>query len=285
MVRAEAVISLPGVPGNDQACLCYARGQHVTAAATVRAVRPGGLGNRRCRYLCQRRQMIVLLWEFIVLRINTGTLPMTDGQSNQHSEGNAARRQVLEGSLVEFHAAAEQAPDIWRDRRRAQEALRAAFELRDLEHELTLRRLHGMRMGQRGEPKTNDGSSASEDAESSPDLPSGEEVRAYHAREEWMHAVEQLRSSSHLGAAKHVARLDRQRTALLRCLLQTLADILPDRARSIENDWARLRAERDRGQSEPWYAVSHLARPGRLEQWEWQMIDRLTIFLEPLLPV
>lgn len=195
-------------------------------------------------------------------------------------------QEALENSLAEFHAAAARDPELWRGRRRAQQALSAAFELRDVGHELVLRRLHGVPRAPTFLPRPDhDGPVAGDAPGSSPDLPSSEEVRAYVAREEWTLAIDQLRSSSPPGAAKHLARNDHQRAGLLRWLLKTLAEIQPEAAQSIEDDWAHLRSDREKSESEPGHAPSLLSRPGRLERWEWEMIDRLTIFLEPMLPL
>lgn len=59
-------------------------------------------------------------------------------KDERHIQHDLARIRDLEDTLRRFHEEARAHPDTWRDRSAAGDALRTAFELRGLDHELHL---------------------------------------------------------------------------------------------------------------------------------------------------
>jgi hypothetical protein len=192
-------------------------------------------------------------------------------REEQHIERDLARIRELRGVVSEFHRRAEVEPAVWKDRQAAREAFGAAREARDIEHEVGIlylsqvRRVEGyhraLAAGQVVEPHLG----------AEPVPPDRVHfAQALYYEEGFDHEIEQLRP---LGTAPDlVRRVSRERRARLRWLLTILAQVQPEAAQMVEDEWERMR-NRLPGQAGP-----------RIERWERRTGNWLASFLEPLLP-
>ncbi len=194
----------------------------------------------------------------------------------------------LEATLTRFHQSAESNPDLWHDARASREAFSAACELCDADYSLHRSLLQSLRRERAERYHATQGGREAEYTHVNPrDSTDANEARAFEAREAFHGITDHLRNSSESEARRWVRGVDRQRIALLRWLLDSLAEVRPETAQAIGNEWTRYRAARassQEGVGPPDEYLIHRARPGQLERWERRTADQLTLFLGPLLP-
>lgn len=218
-----------------------------------------------------------------------GAVPPVEWEKEErHIQNDLARRQELEEALARFHEDAKSQPSMWQDPQFGRQALAVASELRDVEYELHLLYLHRRKRDQLEKAANDRGrvpSGAERTRSTALGLGMSEEMRAFEARENFHEAIERARALTGAGAASYARRVDRQRVARLRWLLNLLGEVQAEAAEGIEGDWMRLRSEREARNREKAPPGPSLSAPGRLERWERETADKLVIFLEPLLPM